>query len=97
MRLSAAILCAFLSFSFIAAPTVEAAQKKPAAVKVVKKKAVKKTVVEKIAKKKVVAVAANAQIKVHVKSGKKVPAIRPCKTSPKLEKPTQSKSDLGAG
>ena len=38
MRLSAAILCAFLSFSFIAAPTVEAAQKKPAAVKVVKKK-----------------------------------------------------------
>ena len=97
MRLSAAILCAFLSFSFIAAPTVEAAQKKPAAVKVVKKKAVKKTVVEKTAKKKVVAVAATAQIKVHVKSGKKVPAIRPCKTSPKLEKPTQSKSDLGAG
>ena len=43
MRLSAAILCAFLSFSFIAAPTVEAAQKKPAAVKVVKKKAVKKS------------------------------------------------------
>ena len=41
MRLSAAILCAFLSFSFIAAPTVEAAQKKPAAVKVVKKKAEK--------------------------------------------------------
>ena len=50
-----------------------------------------------IPKKKVVAVAATAQIKVHVKSGKKVPAIRPCKTSPKLEKPTQSKSDLGAG
>ncbi len=47
-----------------------------------------------IPKKKVVAVAATAQIKVHVKSGKKVPAIRPCKTSPKLEKPTQSKSDF---
>jgi len=63
MRLSAAILCAFLSFSFIAAPTVEAAQKKPAAVKVVKKKAVKKTVVEKTAKKKVVAASAKKKAK----------------------------------
>ena len=50
-----------------------------------------------IPKKKVVAVAATAQIKVQPKSGKKVLAIRPEKTSPKLEKPTQSKSDLGAG
>ena len=50
-----------------------------------------------IPKKKVVAVAATAQIKVQPKSGKKVLAMRPEKTSPKLEKPTQSKSDLGAG
>ena len=50
-----------------------------------------------IPKKKVVAVAATAQTRVQVKSGKNVLAIRPEKTSPKLAKPTQSKRDLGAG
>ena len=62
MRLSAAILCAFLSFSFIAAPSVEAAQKKPATVKVVKKKAAKKTLVKKSTK-KVVAASAKKKAK----------------------------------
>lgn len=41
MRFATAILSAFLSFSLIAAPCAEAAQKKPATAKVTKKKAVK--------------------------------------------------------
>lgn len=74
MRLSAAILCAFLSFCFIAAPSVEAAQKKPAAVKVVKKKAVKKTVVKKTTKKK--AVAASAKKTTRAKAAGKRVAVK---------------------
>ena len=89
MRLSAAILCAFLSFSFIAAPTVEAAQKKPAAVKVVKKKAVKKTVVEKTAKKKVVAASAKKKAKAPKAkaAGKRVAVKSVVRNGPQLVPP----------
>ncbi len=48
-----------------------------------------------IPKKKLVTVAKTAQIKVHEKIGKKVPAIRPLKTFPKLASPTQSNKDFG--
>ncbi|CRH94183.1 Uncharacterised protein [Chlamydia trachomatis] len=48
-----------------------------------------------IPKKKLVTVAKTAQIKVHEKTGKKVPAIRPLKILPKLAKPTQSNKDFG--
>ena len=44
-----------------------------------------------IPKKKLVTVAKTAQIKVQVRIGKKEPAIRPVRTLPKFEKPTQWK------
>lgn len=48
-----------------------------------------------IPKKKLVTVANTAQINVHDRTGKKVPAMRPLKMLPKLEKPTQSNKLLG--
>lgn len=48
-----------------------------------------------IPKKKLVTVANIAQINVHDRTGKKVPAMRPLKMLPKLEKPTQSNKLLG--